>query len=462
MITIGGLKKILYTSFVISIVVLFFILPLFFIKIAIFILIFINILFFTTDLIKIILFIIGLYKNNISNYYKKDNLNITDNDLPIYTILLPVRNEKYIVINNLLNSLYNLDYPQDKLDIKLIVDVDDKETIDVAQKLLTKFNFDLIIVPDFKVKSKPMSLNYTLKFAKGKFLTIYDAEDRPEKYQLRKAIEKFNKLDENVVCLQASLNFYNKYDNILSYYFSIEYSMWFDYTINSINTFATFFPLGGTSNHFRIDKLKQVGGWDGYNMTEDAELGIRLAKANYKISTLNSITEEECPTTIKAWLKQRSRWLKGFAQTFCEHLLLSRPISSNKSLIKNKFLKIFQLNLPNIIIFFTFIGMSFFSFLALIIIIFNNLIYLNMIPNIITLKYLMYANIYIMIIMIYGSFISICIKNKMKFNLLAFIFFPLYWILHYIASIKSLYELIVKPFYWSKTEHGVSKIAKVK
>lgn len=462
MITIGGLKKILYTSFVISIVVLFFILPLFFIKIAIFILIFINILFFTTDLIKIILFIIGLYKNNISNYYKKDNLNITDNDLPIYTILLPVRNEKYIVINNLLNSLYNLDYPQDKLDIKLIVDVDDKETIDVAQKLLTKFNFDLIIVPDFKVKSKPMSLNYALKFAKGKFLTIYDAEDRPEKYQLRKAIEKFNKLDENVVCLQASLNFYNKYDNILSYYFSIEYSMWFDYTINSINTFATFFPLGGTSNHFRIDKLKQVGGWDGYNMTEDAELGIRLAKANYKISTLNSITEEECPTTIKAWLKQRSRWLKGFAQTFCEHLLLSRPISSNKSLIKNKFLKIFQLNLPNIIIFFTFIGMSFFSFLALIIIIFNNLIYLNMIPNIITLKYLMYANIYIMIIMIYGSFISICIKNKMRFNLLAFIFFPLYWTLHYIASIKSLYELIVKPFYWSKTEHGVSKIAKVK
>ena len=462
MITIGGLKKILYTSFVISIVVLFFILPLFFIKIAIFILIFINILFFTTDLIKIILFIIGLYKNNISNYYKKDNLNITDNDLPIYTILLPVRNEKYIVINNLLNSLYNLDYPQDKLDIKLIVDVDDKETIDVAQKLLTKFNFDLIIVPDFKVKSKPMSLNYALKFAKGKFLTIYDAEDRPEKYQLRKAIEKFNKLDENVVCLQASLNFYNKYDNILSYYFSIEYSMWFDYTINSINTFATFFPLGGTSNHFRIDKLKQVGGWDGYNMTEDAELGIRLAKANYKISTLNSITEEECPTTIKAWLKQRSRWLKGFAQTFCEHLLLSRPISSNKSLIKNKFLKIFQLNLPNIIIFFTFIGMSFFSFLALIIIIFNNLIYLNMIPNIITLKYLMYANIYIMIIMIYGSFISICIKNKMRFNLLAFIFFPLYWTLHYIASIKSLYELIVKPFYWSKTEHGVSKIAKAK
>ncbi len=461
MITIGGLKKILYTSFVFAFLVLFFILPLFSVDTSIFILLFINILFVFTDSIKIILFIIGLYKNNINNYYVKDNLNIKDDDLPIYTILLPVRNEKYIVINNLLNSLYNLDYPKDKLDIKLIVDVDDKETIDVAQKLLTKFNFDLIIVPDFKVKSKPMSLNYALKFTKGKFLTIYDAEDRPEKYQLRKAIEKFSKLDENTVCLQASLNFYNKYENFLSYYFSIEYSMWFDYTINSINTFATFFPLGGTSNHFRIDKLKQVGGWDGYNMTEDAELGIRLAKANYKISTLNSITEEECPTKIKAWLKQRSRWLKGFAQTFCEHLLLSRPISSNKSLIKNKFLKIFQLNLPNIIIFFTFIGMSFFSFLALLIVIFNNLIHINTIINIKLLDYLIYINIYTILLMIYGSFISICIKNKMRFNLLAFIFFPLYWILHYIASVKSLYELIAKPFYWSKTEHGISKIIKL-
>ena len=344
--TIGGLKRTLYTSFVSIIIVLFFILPLFSVKIALFILFFINIAYLFTDLIKILLFLIGICTNNTANYYKKDTLKLKDDELPIYTILLPVRNEKDFVLQNLLKSIYNLKYPQDKLDIKLIVDNDDINTIEIAKKLLEKFNFDLIIVPEYKVKSKPMSLNYALKFAKGKFLTIYDAEDRPEKYQLRKAIEKFNKLDENTVCLQASLNFYNKHENILSYYFSIEYSMWFDYTLNSINKFATFFPLGGTSNHFRTEKLIEVGGWDGYNMTEDAELGVRLAKANYKISTFDSITEEECPTTIISWLKQRSRWLKGFAQTFCEHLLLSRPITSNIIIKRYKFHKISRYCLP--------------------------------------------------------------------------------------------------------------------
>ena len=217
--TIGGLKRTLYTSFVSIIIVLFFILPLFSVKIALFILFFINIAYLFTDLIKILLFLIGICTNNTANYYKKDTLKLKDDELPIYTILLPVRNEKDFVLQNLLKSIYNLKYPQDKLDIKLIVDNDDINTIEIAKKLLEKFNFDLIIVPEYKVKSKPMSLNYALKFAKGKFLTIYDAEDRPEKYQLRKAIEKFNKLDENTVCLQASLNFYNKYENILSYYF---------------------------------------------------------------------------------------------------------------------------------------------------------------------------------------------------------------------------------------------------
>lgn len=458
--TIGGLKRTLYTSFVSIIIILFFILPLFSVKIALFILFFINIAYLFTDLIKILLFLIGICTNNISNYYKKDNLKLKDDELPIYTILLPVRNEKDFVLQNLLKSIYNLKYPQDKLDIKLIVDNDDINTIEIAKKLLEKFNFDLIIVPEYKVKSKPMSLNYALKFAKGKFLTIYDAEDRPEKYQLRKAIEKFNKLDENTVCLQASLNFYNKHENILSYYFSIEYSMWFDYTLNSINKFATFFPLGGTSNHFRTEKLIEVGGWDGYNMTEDAELGVRLAKANYKISTLDSITEEECPTTIISWLKQRSRWLKGFAQTFCEHLLLSRPITANYAINKYKFCKISQMGIPNIIIFFTFIAMSFFSFIFLLVFQFNE--YLVFDTNNTILNNLIIINIVLIIIIFYMSFICICIKNKIKFNIIYFLLFPLYWCLHYIAMIKALYSLLCSPFYWSKTEHGVSKMIKLK
>lgn len=451
--TIRVIKQKIYLLFVISIFVIFFVLPLFLPITSLFILLSINFIYLFTDLIKVFLFFIGVHKNNILDYYDKDNLIIDEKELPIYSILLPVRKEKYFVLNNLLESIYNLEYPKNKIDIKIIVDEDDIETIKNIKDLSKYFNFDLIVVPNQKIKSKPISCNYALKFAKGEFLTIYDAEDKPEKYQLRKAIQKFRESDKSIICLQASLNYYNKYDNFLSYCFSIEYSMWFDFTINSINHFTHFFPLGGTSNHFKTAQLIEIGGWDGYNMTEDAEVSIRIIKAGYKISTLNSITEEECPITIKSWLKQRTRWFKGFMQTFCEHILLKRPINSIKIENKNKFCIISKLNLKNIIIFHIFISMSFFFFISLLIICYNHLIFAK-IGESILLNSLIILNTILLIFMLYISFIIICIKNKIKFNFLYFIFFPFYWFLHYIAGIRAIYYLITTPFYWSKTEHG--------
>ena len=175
MITIGGLKKILYTSFVFAILVLFFILPIFSINISIFVLLFINILFVLTNLIKIILFIIGLYKNNINNYYVKDNLNIKDDDLPIYTILLPVRNEKYIVINNLLNSLYNLDYPQDKLDIKTgLLSGGQRQALALVMSTMTKT--DLLLLDEHTAALDPKTaeiiMRLTDKVVKEKNITV--------------------------------------------------------------------------------------------------------------------------------------------------------------------------------------------------------------------------------------------------------------------------------------------------
>lgn len=458
--TIRIIKQKIYLLFVIVIFVIFFVLPLCLPYTSLFILLSINFLYLFTDLIKLFLFCIGIYKNNISKYYNKDNLTINDDELPIYSILLPVRKEKYFVLNNLLKSIYNLEYPKNKMDVKIIVDEDDVETIKNIKDLSKIFNFDLIVVPNYKIKSKPLSCNYALKSVKGEFLTVYDAEDKPEKYQLRKAIQRFRELDKNTICLQASLNYYNKYDNFLSYCFSIEYSMWFDFTINSINQFTYFFPLGGTSNHFKTAQLIEIGGWDGYNMTEDAEIGIRIIKAGYKISTLNSITEEECPIEIKSWLKQRTRWFKGFMQTFCEHTLLKRPINSVKVENKNKFCRMSKLNLINIIIFHIFISMSFFFFISLLIICYNDLIFIT-IGNNSLLDLLIIINAILLIFILYISFIIICIKSKIKFNFLYFLCFPFYWFLHYIAGIRALYYLIATPFYWSKTEHGTFKNNKI-
>ena len=450
------LKRFIYFIFIILLLLIFIILPEISLKFSIFLFIFLNILYFFTNIVKAFLFLYSVKSYNYNDYFEKVDLSINDEDLPIYTILLPVRDETHPVLNSLLKSIYELDYPKDKLDIKFVVDENDIKTIKVGKKLLKKFNFDLVIVPDFKVKSKPLSCNYALNFIKGKYLVIFDAEDRPEKYQLKKALKRFNELDEKYICLQASLNFYNKYDNFITYCFSIEYSMWFDFTIRTITKYGTFFPLGGTSNHFKVKELFEIGKWDGYNMTEDAELGVRIAKAGYKIYYLNSITNEECPKTIYAWIKQRTRWIKGFMQTFCEHLFFKKPKTINSNL---KFKNIRQLQFFDIITFDIFIMMSFLFFLSIISILINhnmfmkimdlNLIYLSKL-----LIFISYFNFFSLILMNYISFITIIIKNKLKFKLLYFIFSLFYWILHYVAGIRAFYYFVKSPFYWSKTKHG--------
>ncbi len=444
------LKRRCYFSFIFLVVLIFAFLPKISSRFTIGLLIFLNVLYLITNIIRSFLFLYNIKQYNYGDYFKKDKLQTPNNQLPIYTILLPVRDEKYFVLNNLLNSIYNLDYPKDKLDIKFIVDENDLNTINVGKKLLKKFNFHLIIVPDYKIKSKPLSCNYALNFIKGEYLTIYDAEDRPEKYQLKKAIQKFNELDDKYVCLQASLNFYNKYRNYLTYCFSIEYSMWFDFTIKTIEKFGSFFPLGGTSNHFKTEKLLELGKWDGFNVTEDAELGVRIARAEYKVSYLESITEEECPITLYAWIKQRTRWIKGFMQTFCEYMFFKKPICIKSKL---NFKPIRKMKSFDILTFNLFIMMSFFFFISMATVILN-LEKLADINNFRTLILMNYFNIFYLLAMSYSAFIIIIIKNKIKFNIIYFILFPFYWVLHYVAGIRAFYYLIVNPFYWSKTKHG--------
>ncbi len=470
--TIQDIKRGLYYRFLFLILFFFFILPTIFPYFSVLIILSINIIYLITNIIKIFLFSIGIFRNDIKDFYKKDSLNIKDDELPIYSILLPLRKEKDFTIVELLKNLNNLDYPKNKLDIKMIVDFDDISTINICKDILTKNKnllIDLIIVPKLNITSKPISCNYALKYAKGEFITIYDAEDKPEKYQLKKAIQKFKELDDDFICLQASLNYYNKYDNFLSYCFSIEYSMWFDFTIKSINTFTPFFPLGGTSNHFKTKQLKEIGAWDGYNVTEDAEIAVRIIKAGYKISSLNSINEEESPITIKPWLKQITRWFKGFMQTFCEHINFKKPIATLNSKNKNlKFKKTSKIGFLNLIVFHTFITMSFFFFISLFSLFYNNIIYLKLIdiypinnpflPNIPNfLNCIIHLNFYMLLFITYGSVAIICIEHKIKFKPIYFILFPFYWILHYIAGLRALYYLGKTPFYWAKTEHGLFK-----
>ncbi len=178
-----------------------------------------------------------------------------------------------------------------------------------------------MIVPDTFPRTKPKACNVGLLNAKGEYLVIYDAEDIPDTDQLKKSVIAFRKLDNPlIICLQAKLNYYNPRQNLLTRWFTSEYSMWFDLYLPGLDGLNAPIPLGGTSNHFRVDALKKIGGWDPYNVAEDCDLGIRLFREGYRTRVLDSTTWEEANSRLENWLRQRSRWVKGiYSDMVCSH-----------------------------------------------------------------------------------------------------------------------------------------------
>ena len=241
-----------------------------------------------------------------------------DEDLPVYTVLVPLYHEAQVV-PDLIAALQEMDYPPEKLDIKFLVERDDFETREAFRRKLPP-QMSAVLVPDGEPKTKPRALAYGLACARGQFLTIYDAEDRPEPTQLRKAVAAFAEGPRELACLQARLTIDNANESFFARQFALEYGALFDQIIPWFSDQRWPFPLGGTSNHFRRSALDAVGGWDPYNVTEDADLGVRLARFGFTSGALDSYTREEAPVEWKAWVKQRSRWYKGWLQTTFVHM----------------------------------------------------------------------------------------------------------------------------------------------
>ena len=224
------------------------------------------------------------------------------------------------VLNQLVNSVESLDYPRRKLDVRLLCEEEDDETIDAIKALNLPPHFELIIVPPRSPQTKPKACNFGLLGAKGKYVVIYDAEDRPEPDQLKRAVVMFERSDESVVCIQAKLNFFNQYTNLLTRWFSLEYATLYDLILPGLDARNDPIPLGGTSNHIRLAPLVELGGWDPFNVTEDADLGIRLHKAGLRTIMMDSTTLEEANTNLPNWIRQRSRWIKGYMQTWLVYM----------------------------------------------------------------------------------------------------------------------------------------------
>ncbi len=242
-----------------------------------------------------------------------------DRELPVYTILVPLYREAHM-LPGLVDALARLDWPAPKLDIKLILEEVDAETVAAARALDLPSTMEIVVVPAREPRTKPKALNYALPLARGDYLVIYDAEDRPEPDQLRRAFAAFGAGPPNLATVQARLNLYNTEDNWLTRHFTIEYCALFDGLLPALDRLALPIPLGGTSNHFRVSALRWLLAWDPYNVTEDADLGMRLARAGYRCGVISSTTYEEAPVRFGSWLRQRTRWLKGFMQTWLVHM----------------------------------------------------------------------------------------------------------------------------------------------
>ncbi|HLX64322.1 MAG TPA: glycosyltransferase [Planctomycetota bacterium] len=258
----------------------------------------------------------------------RDEINaLQDADLPIYTILVPMYKEPEVA-QKIARTVTKLDYPIDKLDVKLLLEEDDAPTRAKIDEVLHTLPpcVQVIIAPKIpkgQPRTKPRACNWGLEAARGKYLVIYDAEDQPEPDQLKKAVVVFRKLEaqkkDRVVCLQAKLNYFNVDQNWLTKFFTLEYTTWFDLFLPGLHSFHAAIPLGGTSNHFKTEVLKQIGGWDSFNVTEDCDLGIRLARQGQSTEVLDSTTWEEANSQYGNWVRQRSRWIKGYFQTHLVH-----------------------------------------------------------------------------------------------------------------------------------------------
>ena len=373
---------------------------------------------------------------------------LVDSELPVYTILVPMYREPD-TLPILSNALRRMDYPLSKLDIKLILEEDDEETIDAAKALGLESMFEIIRVPDSLPKTKPKACNYALNFARGEFVTIYDAEDKPEPDQLKRAVAAFHNASDNTVCIQARLNYFNKDENWLTRMFTMEYSLWFDFYLPALEALRIPIPLGGTSNHFRMEVLREVDAWDPFNVTEDADLGVRITQLGYRVGVVNSTTFEEANNRIGNWVRQRSRWIKGYMQTYLVHM--RNPLAFHRSVGRAGFWG-FQFFIGGTVISALLTPWLFGMYLFWLI---SQTQVLDLIfPPVllyISLFNLLFGNGFFIYVSALGAF------KRRYFRLIPYaVTVPFYWMLMSVAAYKALWQLIHNPFYWEKTRHGLS------
>lgn len=387
----------------------------------------------------------------VSRPPEPDLSHLAEPDLPVYSVLVPLFRETR-VLDQLMQALKSLHYPEERLDIKLILEAEDGPMRRAVADLVLDQRFEVIVVPAGQPQTKPRALNYALPFCRGDFLTIYDAEDIPEPDQLLKAARRFAALPGDVACLQAELAFYNPGENWLSRQFAAEYAVLFGLLLPVLADHRLPLPLGGTSNHFRIGVLRDIGAWDPFNVTEDADLGLRLARFGYEAAVLDSVTYEEANVRLRNWVLQRARWQKGFLQTWLCHT--RAPLQSLRELGPAGFWTMQALTLG---VFAS--ALLYPAGIALTVIFYRSGILLPADAGPVT-RLLLGANL---LAFFAGHATAILLmrraarRHEISCSWLTLASVPIYWCLMSVAAWLALWQFATRPFHWNKTEHGLSR-----
>ncbi|MDO1481916.1 glycosyltransferase [Rhodococcus ruber] len=397
---------------------------------------------------RLLLFSRGLARDAIFTVDDDEARAVPEQDLPTYTVLVPAYNEPEVV-GDLIAAMTAIDYPAGKLQVLLLLEEDDAVTIAAAREAGLGEIVEILLVPAADPRTKPKACNYGLHFATGDVVTIFDAEDLPDPLQLRRVAVAFDRLGDDVACVQAKLAFHNGTQNMLTGWFTADYALWFNFVLPGLMRSNSPIPLGGTSNHIRRSVFDEIGAWDPYNVTEDADLGVRIAESGYRTAVLDSTTLEEANSDPINWIRQRSRWYKGYLQTWLVHV--RRPVQLWRGIGTVGMLRFTTLLAGTPII-----------------------ACLNMVFWLITISWLLgqpflveeifpwYVYFPALISLVFGNSAVLymnlvaCRETGNSALWLACLTVPLYWLMMSVAAIKGTYQLIRNPSYWEKTFHGLS------
>ncbi|GHF54545.1 glycosyltransferase [Seohaeicola zhoushanensis] len=367
---------------------------------------------------------------------------------PKVSVLVPLFRETEIA-HALVQRLSRLTYPKALLEVVLVLEEHDDVTRQTLERTLLPSWMRVVVVPGYSgLTTKPRAMNYALDFCQGEIIGVWDAEDAPAADQIERVADRFATAPEDVVCLQGVLDFYNPRSSWIARCFALEYSAWFRVVMPALDRLRLVVPLGGTTLFFRRAALERLERWDAHSVTEDADLGMRLCRAGWRTEMVDTTTYEEATCRPWPWIKQRSRWLKGFMVTYLVHM--ASPWALWRDLGTRRFLS-FQA---------FFIGTVCQFLLAPVLWSYWLILFgmghpaLALVPA----RFFVLAGSVIFAVELISVLVAgIGARRAGRGFLIPWIVtMPFYFVFGALAAVKAMAELVVAPHYWDKTQHGQS------